>query len=55
MKTAGRIKEGKKKAVAKVERIPVKMKRRKTEEKKEAAGGRLKDEQKRGGRKLWRE
>ena len=34
MKTAGRIKEGKKKAVAKVERIQVKMKRRKTEEKK---------------------
>ena len=35
-KTAGRgrIKEGKKKAVAKVERISVKMKRRKTEEKK---------------------
>ena len=40
MKTAGRIKEGKKKAVAKVERIQVKMKRRKTEETKTAVGKR---------------
>ena len=32
-KMAGRITEGKKKAVARVERILVKMKRRKTEEK----------------------
>ena len=40
MKTAGRVKEGKKKAVAKVERIQVKMKRRKTEEKKSAVGKR---------------
>ena len=35
---AGRIKEGKKKSVVKVERILVKMKRRKTEEKNTALG-----------------
>ena len=35
---AGRKREGKKKAVARVERIRVKMKRRKTEEKKTTVG-----------------